>query len=134
MSYICVKAQLAIATGELTFEKKPLSTSNCPYEYSPAATNTSIFNDPVIKSSSVGSQIYHISYLWYTFFGALISIIIALAVSYVTGFNRLSDMDPNLVAPFLRKYIKKSKPQFANNQVKNVTTLSLDIKKAEERF
>lgn len=125
MSYICVRAQLSIASGELTFDKKPLSTSNCPYEYS-APTNTSIFNDAVQKTSSAEPQIHHISYLLYTFCGAFITIVISLVVSYLTGFNNLSDMDPNLVAPFLRKYMKKPKPQFANNQVDNVATLALE--------
>lgn len=142
MLYICFKAQIAISTGELTFDKKVLSTAGCSYEYSTISplnilNSTSPVADSLVSSTATHPddyQIYHISYLWYTFFGAVITIVISLIVSYITGFNRVSDMDPKLLAPFMRKYIKPSKVHFANNQVKNVTILSLDIKKPEERY
>lgn len=35
MSWICIKAQAAIASGELTFDVKPTSTNGCSYTYYP---------------------------------------------------------------------------------------------------
>lgn len=48
---------------------------------------------------------YRLSYLWYTSVGALVTISIALVVSVFTP-ARPDKLDPMLVAPFLRKYMK----------------------------
>lgn len=50
-------------------------------------------------------EIYHISYLWYTFVGAAITIIIAVIVSFLFGANKPKDMNPKLLAPFVRRMI-----------------------------
>lgn len=50
--------------------------------------------------------LYHISYLWYTLFGALITITVSLIVSAIVGFNDPRKMDPKLFAPFVRRLLK----------------------------
>lgn len=50
-------------------------------------------------------EIYHISYLWYTLVGALVTIIVAVITSFISGPNKPSQMNPMLLAPFVRKLI-----------------------------
>ncbi|XP_053661255.1 sodium-coupled monocarboxylate transporter 1 [Anopheles marshallii] len=110
MIWICLKAQLAIATGELAFELKPVDTRGCSYHFiatepmSMLAINTTI---PPIESTPVEPEfaLYHISYLWYTTMGALITIVIAVIVSFIVGPNKPDEMNPNLFSPFIQRIL-----------------------------
>lgn len=112
MAWICARAQTAIATGELKFLPKPVNTLGCSYIFmadqpmSLLAINGT--NVPVIDQSDDESDfaIYHISYLWYTLFGALITISVSTLVSFISGFNDPRKMDPKLLAPIIRKTLK----------------------------
>lgn len=115
MSWIVVKAQAAIATGELTFVTKPLTTSGCSYSFfaqdslSMLAINSTI--EQTTKSPSVNDpfKIYQISYLYYTMMGAVITMIVALVTSLLLGPNKPNEVDPKLLAPFVRRLISSSK-------------------------
>lgn len=46
MVWILIKAQSDIATGALTFAKKPLNTENCDYNFSDVLNNSTMpFDD-----------------------------------------------------------------------------------------
>lgn len=47
--------------------------------------------------------------MWYTFAGAAVSTVVGLLVSYATGVLDPRDVEPNLLAPFVRKMIKPRK-------------------------
>lgn len=49
------------------------------------------------------------SYLWYTLFGGLVTLILALSISYLTGFNDPSHINPLYLSPVIRKYLPKRK-------------------------
>ncbi|CRK86766.1 CLUMA_CG000598, isoform A [Clunio marinus] len=112
MTWICFKAQRAIATGELQFATKEVSTSGCSYHFianepmSMLAINETAPTMTLEDIEPMGFQIYHISYLWYTLVGSFICIIVSLIASYILGPNKPSDLNPNLLAPFVRKLIK----------------------------
>ena len=57
------------------------------------------------KFSSGPWALYRLSYLWYTVTGALVTMSVALFVSIFTP-ARVEKLDPMLVAPFVRKYLK----------------------------
>lgn len=50
--------------------------------------------------------LYRISYMWYTAFGALTTMIVASLGTFVTGTNDIRLIDQKLVAPCIRKYIQ----------------------------
>lgn len=108
MAWICYKAQAAIVSGELSFVQKPVSTFGCEYTYlvaesaSMLAVNATT-EPPAENFDEEVFAIYHLSYLWYTLFGALITIIISLIVSFALGANQPSKLRPELLAPFVRK-------------------------------
>ncbi|XP_058129313.1 sodium-coupled monocarboxylate transporter 1-like [Anopheles ziemanni] len=112
MIWICLKAQLAIASGEMAFELKPVDTQGCSYHFiasepmSMLAINTTA---PSIDSTPIEPEfaIYHISYLWYTMIGALVTIIVAVIVSFIVGANNPDDMNPNLFSPFIQRILTR---------------------------
>lgn len=121
MSWIVVKAQAAIATGELTFQTKPLTTNGCTYSFFEQNALSMLTNNVTTEhalSPSVDEpfKIYHISYLYYTMLGATITMIVALLSSLLLGPNNPSDVDPKLLAPFVRRMIG-SKKEKCNLQI-----------------
>lgn len=150
MTWICFKAQQAISTGELSFAEKEVSTVGCTYQFtasqshmnmssSHVAATTPLLDGMRSTAASEGFQIYHISYIWYTLVGSSICIIVSLVASYVTGPNVPCELNPQLLAPFVRKLIKrratssttsgKQTPMTtSNNTTSNMTETSFQVK------
>lgn len=71
---------------------------------------------------SQGSNIYHISFLWYTGLGACLVMIASNVACLFFGLNDVSKLDDKLVSPFIVKYIQKYK----YSEVKVVKDLPLN--------
>ncbi|XP_077301640.1 sodium-coupled monocarboxylate transporter 1-like [Arctopsyche grandis] len=101
MSWVCLNAQVAIANGNINFPHKPLSTEGCDY-------NFTMKELPNLISSEDEEVfvLYRISYIWYTLVGAVVTVLIGLLVSCFLHPNDPRDVNPELLAPFLRKIIK----------------------------
>lgn len=83
-----------------------------------------------VESETAGFQIYHISYLWYTLVGSSICIIVSLIASYIIGGpNKPCELNPNLLAPFVRKLIRPRSTEAATNKAKNVIEISFQLKR-----
>jgi len=52
--------------------------------------------------------LYRLSYLWYTLTGAFVTISVGLIVTMITS-EDVEKLNPMLVAPFVRKYLKMSR-------------------------
>lgn len=138
MTWLCFKAQHAIATGELKFATKDVSTSGCSYHFIAeeamsmlAINETTAATNPRMNAEPVGFQIYHISYLWYTLIGCSICIVISLIVSYITGPNKPNELNPNLLAPFVRKLIKPRPSETASSRAENIAEVSFQLLRTE---
>ncbi|XP_035919646.1 sodium-coupled monocarboxylate transporter 1 [Anopheles stephensi] len=110
MIWVCLKAQIALATGELAFELKPVDTRGCSYHFiatEPMSMLAINATTAPIETTSAEPEfaLYHISYLWYTTMGALITIIIAVIVSFIVGANKPDEMNPNLFSPFIQRIL-----------------------------
>lgn len=102
MMIIVFKAQAEIALGHVKFETKPTSVEGCTYNFTneiSATTEASLINES-------GKSIYHVSYLYYTLLGSGIVVISSFIFSFIFGFQDSRQVDPRLLAPFMRKYIK----------------------------
>ncbi|XP_076270720.1 sodium-coupled monocarboxylate transporter 1-like isoform X2 [Rhynchophorus ferrugineus] len=112
MGWFCLRTQTLIASGDLTFPEKPITTEGCHYSFSPK--QSSLVNMKFAPSVNVTDvthtdekyMIYRLSYLWYTLMGAFVAIFIGMLVSFMTKPNDPRDVDPKLLAPFIRKWIK----------------------------
>lgn len=112
MGWISLSAEAAIASGQIKFEEKPVSTEGCTYLF-PQTENLLLFIPPDSILDGEGEFIsetwplYRLSYLWYTVTGALVTMSVGLVVSLISSEN-VEKLDPMLLAPFVRKYLKKS--------------------------
>ncbi|XP_032593225.1 sodium-coupled monocarboxylate transporter 1 isoform X2 [Drosophila grimshawi] len=108
MTWVCVNAQLALNSGELHFESKPVSTEGCDYEFErpliTPANATFIATEP--SPLSFFQQIYHISFMTYTLFSSLVGIIVGYLSSFIFGRHELKDVDVELLAPCLRRFYR----------------------------
>lgn len=50
--------------------------------------------------------LYKLSYLYYSLFGTLITMLVAIIVSHFTRPDKVENINPLLVAPFLRSYVQ----------------------------
>lgn len=135
MAYICAKAQAAIASGEMSFVTKPTNTESCSYTFIAddpfsmlAANKTSKF---ILDDEEPAFAIYHISYMWYTLFGALLTMTVATIVSFIFGANDPHKMDPKLLTPFvrhlLRKDVKREDPVGTEDDPRYASAIDLKI-------
>lgn len=134
MAWICAKAQSAIASGELSFVTKPVDTHGCGYIFmaeqplSMLAINGT--DAPILEEVAEPEfAIYHISYLWYTLLGALITIAVSTIVAALSGFNDPRNMDPKLFAPCVRKLmnleLKREEPLGTEDDIRYASCLDL---------
>ncbi|XP_058447768.1 sodium-coupled monocarboxylate transporter 1-like isoform X1 [Malaya genurostris] len=119
MSYIVIRSQISIALGEIVFAEKPVTVEGCLYDFTPL-NKSSVF--PADGShTQVEKSLHHVSFLYYTLIGSMVPTIIgylcSVIISFTVGFSPEDmDIDPLLLAPFLRKYYQPSK-------VKNMTEI-----------
>ncbi|KAL3283359.1 hypothetical protein HHI36_006507 [Cryptolaemus montrouzieri] len=116
MSWLCLRAQAAIASGDLTFPEKSVTTEGCHYHFVPKQSSAllDIHFDPTLNATDITHtderfMLYRLSYLWYCMIGAFVTIAIGLIVSFCTTPNNPQDVDPCLIAPLVRKLIKPRK-------------------------
>nr|XP_022913639.1 sodium-coupled monocarboxylate transporter 1 [Onthophagus taurus] len=132
MSWIIVKYQTTIVSGNLFFPEKPTSTDGCTYHFTPKLhpsinlrLNPSLNTTDVIHTDEI-FMLYRLSYLWYTLIGCVISILIGGIVSFFTKFNDARDIDSMLIAPFYKKLIKPR--EYPNEPKSNEIIFAYDTK------
>uniref|UniRef100_A0A182IL05 Sodium/solute symporter n=1 Tax=Anopheles atroparvus TaxID=41427 RepID=A0A182IL05_ANOAO len=98
-----LKAQYWVATGTIVFPHKPMSVDGCTYEFDRSlinATTTSVYTTDDIF------PLFRVSYMWYTFLGASVTILVSLICSaLIFGRNDPKTVSPDLMAGFVRRYI-----------------------------
>lgn len=97
MFCVCL-AQLDIAQGNTRFETKATSIEGCDYNFTIAAATT--------EEISPEKHFFHISYLYYSPVGAILTCLCAFLFSLVFGFDDANNVDSRLLAPFMRKFFK----------------------------
>lgn len=75
----------------ITHEKQHFTSFLLPYLYRP----------------STDRNIYHLSFFWHTALGGVICTGVALLVSLVFGWQDVSQMDPALITPCMRRFLPK---------------------------
>ncbi|XP_058817417.1 sodium-coupled monocarboxylate transporter 1-like [Topomyia yanbarensis] len=97
MIYIVVRAQISIASKEIVHSTKPVSVEGCTYKFDNV---TKTMDYPVIFEKSI----HHVSFLYYALIGSVVTSIAGLLSTLFLGRQEIEDLDPLLVAPFLRKF------------------------------
>ncbi|XP_067633271.1 sodium-coupled monocarboxylate transporter 1 [Eurosta solidaginis] len=105
LSWICTNAQIAQMRGEIAYPKMPVSIDGCKYEFDNKTAWHTIHD--YRPSTSDQRNIYHLSFLWYSAFGAIISITVAAIATRMFGTTNLNELDPTLITPFMRRFLPK---------------------------
>lgn len=101
MTWLSLKAQLAIATGQLEFPPKKLDVDQCYYSYKSVMTSVPL----TTQDEEYIFPLFKVSYMWYTCLGACFTMLIALISSAYFGFNDPKTISPELLTPFVRHKI-----------------------------
>ncbi|EZA59529.1 hypothetical protein DMN91_010796 [Ooceraea biroi] len=132
MGWLGLSAEAAISSGKITFDTKPVTTEGCTYSF-PQVENLllSVPPDSIMDDASGDEPwaLYRLSYLWYTTTGALVTICVGLIVTLVTS-QDIEKLDPMLVAPFVRKYLKSSNKDVKPEELHQIKVTKLDEKVA----
>ena len=119
MMALGLASQVAKSQGFVHNQIKPFNVLNCPTHL-----NDTIFNHnsstsalvelmaeiPAAETTAVEeiqeiNFLLRISYLWYTLMGFIIALVVGTLVSFMTGYQDPSKLDPKLVWPFLRSRV-----------------------------
>ncbi|XP_024889852.1 sodium-coupled monocarboxylate transporter 1-like isoform X1 [Temnothorax curvispinosus] len=119
MGWLGLSAEAAITSGKIKFDMKPVTTEGCTYSF-PQVENLLISVPPdSILDNEEPWALYRLSYLWYTMTGALVTMSVSLIVTLITS-EDVEKLDPMLVAPFVRKYLKTSRKDVASEELHQV--------------
>ncbi|KAM8705530.1 hypothetical protein ACLKA7_009912 [Drosophila subpalustris] len=122
MTWLCLNAQMAINSGELHYETKPTSVEGCQYHFElpPVTPANATITEPA--SLSIFQEIYHISFMCYTFFSSAVGVISAYLSGFVFGFREHEDIDVELLAPCVRRFYrtKYTSVQLDDTRLKSV--------------
>ncbi|XP_050069944.1 sodium-coupled monocarboxylate transporter 1-like [Anopheles maculipalpis] len=136
MLYMCYKAQYSIASGSRTFDTKPVSVEDCPYDY--AYNSTAGVTEMESELEQVEKSIYHMSYMYFTLFGTSVTCLAGTVVSFLSklrGSDRPKSIDPKLLAPFIRRMQSSGIPltfQAVPTDSKQAETSEAALKQPEE--
>ncbi|CAH2011660.1 unnamed protein product [Acanthoscelides obtectus] len=121
ITLMCIGQQVAIANGTFEEQVKPTSIENCC-----CLNITKIGTKDIIPNSERIFFLYRISYIWYSGFGFLITVILGLIGSVATGATNPGDVDDRLLSPPLRDFL---------HSLSNTTKehLNIPLKKASFR-
>ncbi|XP_033238513.1 sodium-coupled monocarboxylate transporter 1 isoform X6 [Drosophila pseudoobscura] len=111
LGWICVKAQLGKMNGEIRYPKMPVSVEGCDYSFD----NATVFQ-AIHDYSPSERNLYHLSFFWYTAFGGVICTVFSLLASLFFGWEDLSQMDPALITPCMRRFLPNKNCQAVNMQ------------------
>ncbi|SPP78364.1 sodium-coupled monocarboxylate transporter 1 [Drosophila guanche] len=110
MAWMCVSAQRDLVTGNLVYQRKPYSTMGCNYTFAGEPRHFASLPLDGAFSHEVPSgpfQLYRISYLYFTLFGALLTIVVALVTSLLLRETDLDAIDTRLLTPFVRRWLER---------------------------
>ncbi|KZC04500.1 PREDICTED: sodium-coupled monocarboxylate transporter 1-like [Dufourea novaeangliae] len=120
--WIGLGAQVAILNGHLHLDSRPVSIDACPC----IINTTAIIESHSTDDSDDVASIYKISYLWYSAIGCILTVLVGVVVSYVTGFQDPADLDHDLLSPPIASlFCMQTKPR-ANN-VQGITNFGLEL-------
>nr|NP_001138111.1 kin of rumpel, isoform B [Drosophila melanogaster]ACL83567.1 kin of rumpel, isoform B [Drosophila melanogaster] len=110
MGWLCLSAQLAINSGEMQFESKPVSVEGCDYEFDRDLVTPANVTIPLTESGSLSfaQELYHVSFMFYSVMGAAVGVITAHLAGFVFGRNTADDVDIELLSPCIRRFQKSS--------------------------
>lgn len=109
VAWISFGTQAAISDGSIYFPIKPVSVDGCTESLRITAGNLTTIVETAVREQPF--FLYRMSYLWYTWVGFLITILVGLLVSWFTGPSKYSRADKRLFTPIIHGLLRSRDPQ-----------------------
>ncbi|XP_077488578.1 sodium-coupled monocarboxylate transporter 1-like [Amblyomma americanum] len=107
-----------LALGSIVYPRNaddlPTSTAGCTTFNQTLTTGS--FNSPPLPSGIF--QFYHISFIWIGIFGFTVHMLVSLTVSLIFERNEKEEVNPKLICPFVRQYMRNYVKKGAANELK----------------
>ncbi|CAH1113734.1 unnamed protein product [Psylliodes chrysocephalus] len=100
ITFMCIGQQVAIASGNLEEQMKPMGTNNCS-----CITMTREAPEDIVSNKDSVFVLYRVSYIWYSGIGCVITIVLGLVISFITGTTNLSDVENVYISPPILKFL-----------------------------
>ncbi|KFB37461.1 hypothetical protein ZHAS_00004598 [Anopheles sinensis] len=124
MSYIVIRAQIAVAAKEMPIPGKPVSVEGCDYTFDlPVGFNTT----SIPPLGSAEKSLHHVSYLYYTFIGAVTTVIVGSLAAAIFRRQQPDKLDPLLLAPFVRKLYHSETIPSSESTISESTTFGSTV-------
>ncbi|XP_044736108.1 sodium-coupled monocarboxylate transporter 2-like isoform X2 [Chrysoperla carnea] len=135
---VMIGARYHIAYGNIQYPKLPLLTMGClenstiPFDQFNYTFPTTFDRRPIINEDEV-FVLFRMSYIFYTCFGTVVQIVVGLVVSWITGFNDLKEVNPDLISPVMHWVLPKQPvSEKEKEQYKSVEESLEMLKKQQE--
>ncbi|KAF2899872.1 hypothetical protein ILUMI_06320 [Ignelater luminosus] len=135
LGWIILKNQLHMLSGTIKHPPLSLNVSGCDSQLNATYvwTTTTTMAPPVSPTEDDEPfWLFKISFYYYTFIGAVIAIVVGLLVSRITRSDDDPDVDPNLLCPFVQKYLQKSTKTIEYTSV-DTTIDTVDMNEKENK-
>uniref|UniRef100_A0A0K8T9M5 Sodium-coupled monocarboxylate transporter 2 n=2 Tax=Lygus hesperus TaxID=30085 RepID=A0A0K8T9M5_LYGHE len=105
MGWLTVAHVIYQSSGHFVYPTKKFNVEGCLHNFTAAPI-------PQASDDSGIPYIYRITVFYNIAMGTIISVVIGLIVSYLTGPNRLEDVNPDLVSPVIHRFLPKYRKEY----------------------
>ncbi|KAF2898113.1 hypothetical protein ILUMI_08055 [Ignelater luminosus] len=112
ISWMVIKTQLHNYNGIIKYLPKPLDADGCALDLNITTTVVTSTPTPILTTCSEEDEpfwLFKISFYYYTLIGAVLAVLIGLVVSWITSSDTDTEVDPDLLCPFVQRYLQKSR-------------------------
>lgn len=101
MSWIVIGSKWHILNKRIRYSSLPMSVGNCPYPLNETLTETTTL--PPINPEDEPMILFQTTFLFFVFFGSMITVIVGVATSFLLGESDVSKVNPEYITPAIRR-------------------------------
>ncbi|XP_014291035.1 sodium-coupled monocarboxylate transporter 2 [Halyomorpha halys] len=106
MCVLVYGSRMAVANGDLVYPMLPVSVEECTYNFT-LVSNSTFAPTPVLDKVN---PIFEITVYYYCLIGCVLAMILGIIISYLTGPNKLDQVDRDLLSPLVLRFLPKYTP------------------------
>ncbi|XP_030369982.1 sodium-coupled monocarboxylate transporter 2 [Scaptodrosophila lebanonensis] len=107
VSIACISIIVIGSWGRIHYPTLPTSTQSCPAPNTTTTTKPTMLREPQDNEWSI----FNLSFNWYAFVGFIITWIVAIPLSYIIPPSSSFKLDPKLLSPVIRPFVKYEQTQ-----------------------
>ncbi|KAL0278354.1 UNVERIFIED_CONTAM: hypothetical protein PYX00_000192 [Menopon gallinae] len=122
-SFVVLGTQNEKANGNLKIPMKPVSVEGCNFLF-----NSTEYSIPSVPEEPDVFFLFKMSYMWYTIFGAIVTFILSVIISFMTGSTDFTKLDPLCLSPVIRKhFVEKKRQLLRKNEEELIEVLKNEV-------